>query len=115
MREQVELLKHHADVAPDLVDVPEVVRHFHAVNDDAAALMLLQTVDAADQGRLARSGRAANDNALAARDLEVDVLERVEGAVPFVHAGHLDGSLASVAHSTSRECSVHKRRSTNSE
>ena len=65
MREQVEMLEHHADFAPDLVDLLQVVGEFDAVDDDLALLMLLEPVDAADQRRLARSRRPANDDALA--------------------------------------------------
>ena len=66
VREQVEVLEHHADLAPDLVDALEVVGELDAVDDDAALLVLLQPVDAADQRRLAGARRAADDDALAA-------------------------------------------------
>ena len=36
MRKQVEMLEHHADVAPDLVDLLEVVGQLDAVDDDLA-------------------------------------------------------------------------------
>ena len=65
MREQVELLEHHADIAPDGVDVLQVVGQFNAIDDDLAALMLLQPVDAADQRGFAGAGRAADDDPLA--------------------------------------------------
>jgi hypothetical protein len=93
MREQVEVLEHHADLAPHLVDLLEIVGEFLAVDDDLALLVLLQPVDAADHGRLARPRRAADDDALAAHHLEVDVLQHVELAVPFVHADDLDGDI----------------------
>jgi hypothetical protein len=67
VREQVEVLEHHADLAADLVDALEVVGQFDAVDDDLALLVLLQPVDAADHGRLARARRAADHDALAAR------------------------------------------------
>ncbi len=91
MRKQVEVLEHHADFAPHLVDFLEVGRQFHAVNDDAASLVLFQTIDATDHRRFARSGWAANDDALAAHDLEIDIAQDVKVAVPLVHAGELDG------------------------
>ncbi|QTK78568.1 6-Pyruvoyl-Tetrahydropterin Synthase [Agrobacterium tumefaciens] len=90
MREEVEVLEHHADFATDFVDLLEVVGEFDAVNDDAARLVLFQTVDAADHGRLARAGRTGDDNALALHDLQVDITQHVEIAVPFVHAGDFD-------------------------
>ncbi len=65
MREQVEVLEDHADVAADLVDLLEIVGELRAVDDDLALLVLLQPVDAADHRRLARAGRAADDQLLA--------------------------------------------------
>ena len=91
MREQIELLEHHADLAPDRVDALQVVGQFDAVDDNSAALMLLEAIDAADQRRLARARGAANDDPLAARHEEVDVAQDVKLAVPFVDADHLDG------------------------
>ena len=60
------MLEHHADLAADLVDLLEVVGQLDAVDDDAALLMLLEPVDAADHGRFAGAGRPADDDALAA-------------------------------------------------
>src|SRR5262249_31011990 len=60
----------------------------------APLLMLLQPVDAADHGRFARAGRAADDDALAPLDREIDVAQHVELAVPLVHPGNLDGDVA---------------------
>ena len=48
MREQVEVLEHHADLAAHLVDLLQVVGELLAVDDDLALLVLLQPVDAAD-------------------------------------------------------------------
>ena len=90
MREEVEVLEHHADLAPDLVDALEVVGELDAVDDDLAGLMLLEPVDAADHRRLARARGPADHDALAAHHLEVDVLQHVEIAVPFVHVDDLD-------------------------
>ena len=59
---EVEVLEDHADFGTDLLDVFHVVGQFDAVDDDLAALVLFQPVDAADQGRLARTGRAADHN-----------------------------------------------------
>src|ERR1700730_17402789 len=90
MRKQVEMLEHHADLAADLVDLLEVRGEFDAVDDDLARLMLLESVDAADHRRLAGARRPADQDALAARYVEIDVAEHVKVAVPFVDVGHLD-------------------------
>jgi len=51
--EQVELLEHHARLPPHLLDVAQVAGQLDAVDDDAALVVLLEAVDAADQRRLA--------------------------------------------------------------
>ena len=53
MRKEIELLKDHADVAPHLVDLSDVAGQLDAVDDDPAALMGFEPVDAADQRRFA--------------------------------------------------------------
>jgi hypothetical protein len=91
MREQVEVLEHHADLAADLVDALQVIGEFDAVDDDMARLVLLEPVDAADERRLARARRPAHDDALALVDGEVDVLQHMKVAEPLVHVADLNG------------------------
>ncbi len=93
VREQVEVLEHHADLAANFLDLFQVVGQLNAVDDDLALLMLFQAVDAADQGRLAGPGRAADDDAFAGFDVQVDVFEDMEFAVPFVHGDDPDNIL----------------------
>jgi hypothetical protein len=76
VREQVELLEHHADLAPHLLDVRMSVVEFDAI-DGSPLLMALQPVDAADQRRLAGAGRAADDDALAALTVRTTAPVRV--------------------------------------
>ena len=90
MREQVELLEHHPDLAPHVVDLLEVGAELHPVDDDAAALPILEPIDAAKQRRLAAARRAADDDAFPPHHLEVDIPEHVEGAEPLVETGDLD-------------------------
>ncbi len=54
MRKQIELLKHHADVAAHREDVLGIVGQLDAVDDDAAALPVLQPVDAAQAASTCR-------------------------------------------------------------
>ena len=49
----------------DFVDLLQVVGELDAVDDDLALLVFLEPVDAADQRRLARARRPADDDALA--------------------------------------------------
>src|SRR5690606_18345640 len=93
VREEVEVLEHHAHFAAHFVDALEIGRQLGAVDDDLAFLMLFEAIDAADQGGLARTGRTGNDDALAAHHPEVNVPQNVEIAVPFVHADDVDGDI----------------------
>ena len=94
MREQIELLEHHADVAAHRVDALQILRQLDAVDQNLSALMLFETIDASDQGRFARAGGTADHDALAAPHGEIDVAQHVKRAVPLVHADHFDGGAA---------------------
>ena len=67
MREQIEGLEHHADLAADGVQRAQIVGELGAVDDDPAFLMRLQAVDAADHGGFAGAGRAADHDSLLLR------------------------------------------------
>ena len=85
VREQIELLEHHAHLLADRVNRFDVVGQLNAVNDQPALLVLFQPVDAADQRGLARAGRAADDDAFALGDVQVNVPQHMEiVAVPLV-------------------------------
>src|SRR5438876_12076689 len=90
MREQIELLEHHADFTANCLDILDVRGKLDPGNDDLAALMLFEPVDAADHCRLARAGRPADDDAFAFPDLEAEVFEDVELAEPLVDMTQLD-------------------------
>ena len=94
MGEEVEVLEHHADIATNFIDLPEVFRQFYSIDEDAAFLEYLQPVDAADHRRFARAGWTADDDALAAPHHQIDVPEHVKIAVPFVDCIDLYCSLA---------------------
>lgn len=55
-----------------------------------ASLMLLQPIDATDEGRFARTGRTADDHPLACSHSEADIPQDVKRAIPFVDADELD-------------------------
>jgi hypothetical protein len=88
------VLEHHADLAADRVDVLHVVGELDPVDHDVALLVLLQPVDAADHGRLARARGPADHHLLALLDLKVDVLEDVELAEPLVDVAQDDARTA---------------------
>jgi hypothetical protein len=90
VREQVEVLEHHADFAAHFIDLLQIVGELHAIDDDVALLVFFQPVDAADHRRLAGARRPGDDDALAAHDLEVDVAQHVEIAVPLLNVYDID-------------------------
>src|SRR6266540_1111961 len=78
VREQVELLEHHAHVRAQAGQLPALARQRPAVEQDGAVVDRFQTVDRPAQGGLARAGGAEHDDDIAGVDLEVDVLEHVK-------------------------------------
>jgi hypothetical protein len=90
MRKQIELLKHHANFAPDLVNRAHVGRELNPVYDNLAALMFLEAINAADQCRFARTGRTAHDDSFATPNAQLNVAKHVKLAEPFVNADHFN-------------------------
>ena len=97
VRIEVEGLEHHADALAGMVDVGPRVEHVDAVHHDAAGGRLLQPVEAAQQGRLARARRADHEHQLALGHLEIDALQDVKGAEMLVDAARVDDRLAVAA------------------
>ena len=75
VREQVELLEHHAHALADVVDVGLGVGDVLALEDNPAARGLLEAVQAAQHSGLARAGGAEHDHDLAAVDVDVDAAQ----------------------------------------
>jgi hypothetical protein len=84
VREQIELLEHHADLLADRVNRFDIVSQLNAVNDQPALLVFFQAVDAADQRGLARAGRTADDDAFALGHIQVNVAQHMKVVEPFV-------------------------------
>ena len=53
VRKQIELLKHHADFPADGGQIPGLLVELDPVDNDAALIMPLESIDAANHGRLA--------------------------------------------------------------
>ncbi|MCY1373494.1 hypothetical protein D9M69_607720 [compost metagenome] len=106
VREQVEVLEHHADFTTDRFDLLEIVGQFHAIDHDAALLVFFQAVEATNGGRFAGTRRAAQDDTLALLDVQVDVFQHMELAIPLVHALHLNNAFR--AHSFFDSFTHHK-------
>ena len=94
VRKQIEVLEDHADFTANRLDLLEIAGQLHTIDDDPPLLMLLQPIQAADGGGLARPGRPAQHDAFALPHGKVDVLEHMELAEPLVHALHADDRLA---------------------
>ncbi len=92
MREQIEMLKHHADFATDGIDTFQIIRQLDAIDDDLALLMFFQTVDATDEGRFTGTGRSANHDLFSLLNAEIDTAQDMGFAEPFVETLDLDQS-----------------------
>ena len=101
VREQVEALEHHADVAALAGDVALgithqaavaafAVAHGTAVDADAPALDVFQQVDTADESGLARARGADQHHHFAAAHLQGDALEDLQVAERLVQVLGVD-------------------------
>ena len=97
VREQVELLEHHADTfahtgkALFFAQFPvRLAGQLAAIDDDAAFLESLQAVHAADQRGLARPAGADDDQNLALGDVQVHALQYADRAEGLVDATQLN-------------------------
>jgi len=84
VREEVELLKDHPDIAAQSIDVYLLGANFDAINDDFAASYGLEVVNAAEERALARAARAADDDDLFTLYGEVDSPQHVQPVEPLV-------------------------------
>ena len=75
VRKQVELLKNHAQVAPDEIDIVLTAHDVLALHRDLALVDFFQAVDGTQQGGLARTGRADDHHPLAGGDIQAHVLQ----------------------------------------
>ena len=94
MREEVERLEHHADLAADGRDVADVVRQLDAIDDDVAALMFLEPVDGPDKRGFARARRSRDEDDLLRLHGQAHALEDMQLAEPLMDiAAHDDAVL----------------------
>ena len=76
MREQVEVLEHHAHLLAHSVDVGFI--HLGALKFDAAGGGNLQPVQAAQKGRFAAAGGADQADHIAAVNININALQHVQ-------------------------------------
>jgi hypothetical protein len=86
----MELLEDESDLGPQFGQVGGMVVKRCSVYEKLPFLELLQAVDAADEGGLARSAGAAHDHHFAGSDMQVDVPEDMEFAEPLVDTLEFD-------------------------
>ncbi|MNN83736.1 hypothetical protein D3C81_2008190 [compost metagenome] len=82
MLEQVEVLKHHADIGAPAVDVGGGVRQGHAVHADGAAINGFQAVQRAQQGAFAGARRPDHHHDFALVQLAIDAVQRQMRRLP---------------------------------
>ncbi|MCY1364956.1 hypothetical protein D9M69_517840 [compost metagenome] len=90
VREQVEALEHHADLAAQRRQVRRLVDHFHAVDYDGAFFMPFQPVEQAQEGGFAGAGGTEDGDHFARLELDTDALEHVGGAIALADTVDLD-------------------------
>src|SRR5688572_18129396 len=102
MREEIELLEDHTCFHANGFDVVHIIIQFDPVHNDLALLVLLQTVDGADEGGFPGTRRAEDHHHLPFLDFHVNVFQGLKVAVPLVHTpGNNDRLLIIVAHGSS--------------
>ncbi len=94
--ERVRLLEHHADATTQVGDVLTLAVDVVAIEvdgafDTAAVDQIIHAVEAAQQSRLAATGRADKGRHTLARDVHADVIQRLLLAVVKAEVRHFDG------------------------
>ena len=87
VREEIEVLEHHAHFPPVEVDVHLLVGDVHAVKKDMAGGRRFQQIQAPEQRGFAAAGGADDRHDLAGRDSERASVERHDAALEFF--GHI--------------------------
>ena len=91
MGEQVEVLEHHAHLLTVQVDVHRLARQIRAVEEDGAGGRLLQQIQTPQQRGFAGAGGADDGYHLALVDVQIAVVQGVDGAVIVLLYQMLDG------------------------
>src|SRR5258706_4862023 len=100
MREQFEILEHHADMRAQLGEIGALGADRNIVHQDLSLLERLEAVDGLDQGRFARAGRPAHHHHFALGDMGGAIHQHLFFAVPLADVFDFDH----VAHGFSECC-----------
>ncbi len=88
MREQVELLKHHADLLTQGAQIGACGVQIFAIDLDHTIVDRLQAVERAQQGAFARAAATNDCHDLALFDRQIDAFEYVMIAIVFMQGGN---------------------------
>ena len=91
VREEVEMLKDHAHLPAQLIDVDLLLRDIDAVEQDRSARRRLQQVQAAQERALAGAGGADGRDDIALPDIDGDAVQRADGVLFEILAEILHG------------------------
>jgi hypothetical protein len=86
VREQLEILEHHAHAAADRAHSPPFGPDLRAVEHDAAGVRTLEGVETTQESRFPRARRADQADHLAAGDAQGQAVEGEMPAEPLDHA-----------------------------
>src|SRR6185503_7208844 len=100
VRVEVERLKNHAHVGPQAYGVEPWIAYRAAVDDDIAGLDGFEPIDAADQCALAAAARAAHHDDVSRCDGQIDVLEDMKRAKPFIDLVKFDHGCRGASYET---------------
>src|SRR5262249_20525588 len=95
VREEIERLEDEADPPPDAVDVHPAPRDLVAADHDPSLVDRLDQVDAAEERRLARAGRADQTDDFVLHDVEVDPAQHLVAAERLPHTLERESTHAS--------------------
>ena len=90
LREKVEILKHHTYSTSDKAESVTVAAESDPENVQVTGGVGFDPVDTAQEGGLARAGRTDQRQNLTLADREIDLVERLERAVPLADLAAFD-------------------------
>src|SRR3546814_19285426 len=91
-REEIELLEYHAGFLADQPNLRAAGLHADAVDDEIAAVDLLQRVDSAQQCRLAGTGGADENHQFTGLDGEIHIAQHHDGVDALGYLPESDNS-----------------------